>query len=655
MIAKFARRSTLGLFATAFGNNIQQVFSFSIARKITSKTQTLSPTKSTFDSALSALNFAQPEEKENERDESLAYWKEMYQQGEKFRQEQIFAMTSGISDSIQSEGLSSTTKVPIRVVSFDLDNTLWKTSKVIGTANDELAVYLSTKKKQNGEDLKIPKRIEKVMGDLFRADRRKYCPLVGATIPVRNDDEAADDKTENIDELLEEKLKSPVLLTQLRIDALCHVLKTENDFSSKEALSFAEDAFGVWTTARHDAILDHLAPRVVETLNDIRTNIATSCENSANDIPVLMGAVTDGNSDPRIIESLAPYFDFCVNAESVGVSKPDRRVYLEAIRQAIKLRPDLFSDLLPLQEFDGDGDDLVATMDEEKLENIVGPYWCHIGDDFLKDVVAAKDMKMRTIFAIELVKDKLLANVTTSKDSELDMVGFLKQVSSQTVVTLGIGADDYLANSLHREFVDEVAEEFSDIGRILSKWQKEADNAAATNGGPTPGNGEKAESTQPLSETTNGEDKEQDILEMIEPSSKDDIDGLPVTPIVNKNQEGEVDFLIPRAFRIVREECSIDVPAPLRKREEYTMKDVMGMAQMDKSSGVFAFDPAEVASLNEGKKVLKVAIGDTDLEFSRDIFSRMTVEEVLSLTDENPLKLELYMANASEQPSFDLF
>ena len=81
----------------------------------------------------------------------------------------------------------------------------------------------------------------------------------------------------------------------------------------------------------------------------------------------------------------------------------------------------------------------------------------------------------------------------------------------------------------------------------------------------------------------------------------------------------------------------------------------MKFAQMDKSSGVFAFEPSEVASMNEGKKVLKVAIGGTDLEFSRDIFSNMSVEEVLSLTDENPLRLVLYMANASEQPSFDLF
>ena len=85
------------------------------------------------------------------------------------------------------------------------------------------------------------------------------------------------------------------------------------------------------------------------------------------------------------------------------------------------------------------------------------------------------------------------------------------------------------------------------------------------------------------------------------------------------------------------------------------MKEVMGLAQKEKSSGVFAFDPADVALLNEGKKVLMIKIGTTDLEFSRDIFSDMSVEEVLGLTDENPLELSLYMAEASEQQSFDLF
>jgi len=654
MITKFGARTALGLIATAVGNNLQTGSSLSIIGKRILTTRTLWKQKKNIKSALSALNFAEPEEKEENLDDSVTRWEEIYQEGEVTRQKQIFAMKSRSGDTIKINDLSPTIKAPVRVVTFDLDNTLWKTGPTISAANDALADYLSTKRNDNDDELKIPRRIEKVMGDLFHADRRRYCPLVGATIPVENDSDLTDDEVETVDKLLEQTLKSPVLLTQLRVDALCYLLEIENDFTPERALSFAEDAFDVWTQARHDAILDHLAPQVVETLNYIRTTITSSIGNENNNVPVLMGAVTDGNSDPRKIEILAPYFDFCVNAETVGVSKPDKRVYLQAIREAITLRPDIFSDVLAIDKLVGeDGNLLIGSINDETLENIVGPYWCHIGDDFLKDIVAAKDIKMRTIFAVGLVKDKLLANTTKSGDSEMDMQEFLNQVSSQTAVTLAIGADDYLANALRGEFVEAVAENFSDIGKVLVEWHKEAADSAITTG--TSNNGDKEQHTEPPSTRTNSEDQEQTILEVIKPSSTTDVDGLPVTPIANKNEEGEMDFLLSRAFRIIREDCSVDIPAPLRKREERTMKDVMGMAQKEKSSGVFAFDPADVAALNDGKNVLMIQIGDTDLKFSRDIFSNMSVEEVLGLTDENPVKLSLCMAVASDQPSFDLF
>ena len=105
-----------------------------------------------------------------------------------------------------SNDISST---QVRVVTFDLDNTLWKTKETIDAANDALNTYLSTKNNNDGNPIMITKRIEKVMGDLFRADRRKYCP--GAAAMNKN----------FTDEELEQSYKSPVSLTQLRIDAIC--------------------------------------------------------------------------------------------------------------------------------------------------------------------------------------------------------------------------------------------------------------------------------------------------------------------------------------------------------------------------------------------------------------------------------------------------
>ena len=361
---------------------------------------------------------------------------------------------------------SSATKAPIRVVTFDLDNTLWKTWPTISAANDALADYLSAKTNDNGDPLKLPKPIWEIMGDLFRANRRKYCPLVGDSMPIPVSNDTKDTDT---DELLERTLKSPVMLTQLRIDALCSVLEIENGFSVEDALNVAEDAFDVWTKARHNAILTHLAPRVVETLNDIRTTITSSV--GSDDVPVLIGAITDGNSDPQKIAILAPYFDFCVNAESVRVSKPDKRVFLHAVRQAIMQRPELFSHLLQLDDKTiGKDCNMVESFNNETLESIVGPYWCHIGDDFRKDIKGAKDMKMRTIFAIGLVKDAVLGSATKPADSDTDMTELLTQLSSRS----GTDIDDYIQS------VDAVAQEFSDVGKILIEWHNEAVDAVTT-------------------------------------------------------------------------------------------------------------------------------------------------------------------------------
>ena len=370
------------------------------------------------------------------------------------------------SNGMKNLNHSPATKAPIRVVTFDLDNTLWKTWPTISAANDALADYLSAKTNDNGDPLKLPKPIWEIMGDLFRANRRKYCPLVGDSMPIPVSNDTKDTDT---DELLERTLKSPVMLTQLRIDALCSVLEIENGFSVEDALNVAEDAFDVWTKARHNAILTHLAPRVVETLNDIRTTITSSV--GSDDVPVLMGAITDGNSDPRKIAILAPYFDFCVNAESVGVSKPDKRVFLHAVRQAIMQRPELFSHLLQLDDKTiGKDCNMVESFNNETLESIVGPYWCHIGDDFRKDIKGAKDMKMRTIFAIGLVKDAVLGSATKPADSDTDMTELLTQLSSRS----GTDIDDYIQS------VDAVAQEFSDVGKILIEWHNEAVDAVTT-------------------------------------------------------------------------------------------------------------------------------------------------------------------------------
>lgn len=563
-------------------------------------------------------------------------WELLYQEGERAKQVAVMAKARS-SSLLQGRGTSpqsqdeisqhqfSSHYVPVRVVTFDLDNTLWKTSGTIDAANDALAAYLDSKQ------ITVSRRIEKVMGELFQADRHRYCPL------------CSEDCSGNSDAAFDSCCKAPVLLTQLRTDAIAYVMETENDFPPSEALESAQEAFEVWTQARHDAIVDNLAPDVVTTLHRIRTELNTpsSSTSERGATSVIIGAITDGNSNPGRVDVLKPYFDFVVNAESVGVGKPDRRVYHEAVKQIV--RHPHFGDIVSSvsdSSFDA------ATGNEDAIESIVGPYWCHVGDDFLKDVVAAKNMRMRSIWAIGLVRDKLNTEhektTNTTKYESLDVGEFVKKVAEQKVISMGIGADDYLATSLTGEFADAIANDFSAIANILIDWHQtvgaEAD-PSTTSIAPT------------VAASANGEIN---IAEFQSQSPKTNITQLPVA-IVNSSSDDGMNVVLPRAFRLVREECSMDVPAPLRNRTDRTMKDVMTMAQVDKTSGVFAFPLEDIELLRQGKKVLMIQVGSTGLSFSKEIFSTMSIEDIIGMTDDNPVMLSMFMKNATEKESFDLF
>lgn len=46
------------------------------------------------------------------------------------------------------------------------------------------------------------------------------------------------------------------------------------------------------------------------------------------------------------------------------------------------------------------------------------------------------------------------------------------------VVTMEVGASDYLANGLQQEFADAVVDRFSELSAVIKKWHDEAKEAA---------------------------------------------------------------------------------------------------------------------------------------------------------------------------------
>jgi len=74
--------------------------------------------------------------------------------------------------STMTSSASTTSSSPIKVITFDLDNTLWKTTPTISHANDVLADFLQT---TLGFDKDT--RVEHEMGRLFRRFPERYVGL----------------------------------------------------------------------------------------------------------------------------------------------------------------------------------------------------------------------------------------------------------------------------------------------------------------------------------------------------------------------------------------------------------------------------------------------------------------------------------------------
>jgi hypothetical protein len=160
----------------------------------------------------------------------------------------------------------------------------------------------------------------------------------------------------------------------------------------------------------------------------------------------------------------------------VGVSKPDKRIYLRAAAEAIQ-HPSLH-DMIRTKSATSTALEK-GRLTDTVLETLIGPWWVHIGDDFLKDIVAAKNLNMRSIWSRELIRNKVVradgdindAQESATKRSVEDLV---KAVAEKGVVSMQVGTEDYLAETLHNEFADMITDEFRTIAKVLKEWQKEA-------------------------------------------------------------------------------------------------------------------------------------------------------------------------------------
>mmetsp|Transcript_9588 Transcript_9588/g.14519 ORF Transcript_9588/g.14519 Transcript_9588/m.14519 type:complete len:657 (+) Transcript_9588:88-2058(+) len=452
---------------------------------------------------------------------------------------------------------SSTTPPPtttllseIKIITFDLDNTLWKTSETITHANTCLFELLHSK-------FGIEIRSEVMMGKLFRELPDRYCGLldddddgegdgddggnsgvgsdvdyansvenVGRTDTIINSSSSPPAKEDDGVHIQTKKKKKPVYLTLLRKDAIRSLILQQQQqqpsipLSPIELETEVDTAFNVWMEARTQSISQNFAPFALETLSQLKSSLVQQQHPIKK--KVYIGAITDGNSNPQSVPELSGLFDFVIKAEDVGVSKPDKRVYKAAVAE---LMLQLIRDGLSVEEFflgeqhsggsggvgGGTTTDASYLMSNggsgsmqqqppswkdidpdavEAFSEAVGPWWVHIGDDFFKDIVAAKEFRMRSVWVRELIGgakafggggEATTAADSTAKRSVEDLVNDIAK--NNGAITMAIGDSDFLTSALHEEFSDAILDRFADLSDLLIQWNEEGnENEGAYDG-----------------------------------------------------------------------------------------------------------------------------------------------------------------------------
>lgn len=166
----------------------------------------------------------------------------------------------------------------IKLITFDLDDTLWDTAPVIVSAEAVLRNWLA----EHAPDLgPVPvEHLWAIRTRLIEAD---------PTLKHR--------------------------ISALRRRVLFHALE-DAGYAHDQAQELADKGFEVFLHARHQI---DIFPEVQPTLEILAKTYT-------------LGVVTNGNADVRRL-GLADYFAFALSAEDLGIGKPDPAPFLEALRR----------------------------------------------------------------------------------------------------------------------------------------------------------------------------------------------------------------------------------------------------------------------------------------------------------------------------------
>ena len=167
----------------------------------------------------------------------------------------------------------------IRLITFDLDDTLWSVKPVIIAADTTLRAWLA----EHATRLEVltVERLQQLRAEVVQ---------------------------------LQPHLDRQV--SELRYQVLRRAL-LQSGYAPIEAQEIAEQAFQVFLAARQNV---ELFSDVWPTLEQLRREY-------------MLGALSNGNADVRRV-GLGEYFSFALNADMLGMAKPEPQVFLTALARA---------------------------------------------------------------------------------------------------------------------------------------------------------------------------------------------------------------------------------------------------------------------------------------------------------------------------------
>eukprot|EP01084_Bolivina_argentea_P024642 45894_1 len=183
---------------------------------------------------------------------------------------------------------------PIKVVTFDLDDTMWETSYVLGLANDQLDEFMRDEYPQVHSELQTRCITVQNLVEQAWNDERNQEPTIG---------------------------EHPTFLSRLRKEALRRAAR----LGGLEPLSteeFVDRTYEHWNIVRSSVPHHSFFPGVLNTLRQLQER------------GIRLAGITNGTTRLEFNDALSPLLSFLVNAEDTGTRKPGVEPFEAAVNRA---------------------------------------------------------------------------------------------------------------------------------------------------------------------------------------------------------------------------------------------------------------------------------------------------------------------------------